>query len=219
INLSENDPQQPLPIPTSEDPRRCGVTFGLWESLPDVRRWGAAEEHAELQALAREACRQPRCPCPVVEAWKPIVLHSKATGRANRIADAAANKANGVGNSKRAKGKPEVAAPPEPTVSLPARAWVASLFQPGKDLDAAGAWSRHRGRLAEPAQTTLPGVGAARAQLTLPDLAIGPPAELVALSQAELALVLDDLVASGDLQASGRGSKKRFQLVPRGVAP
>jgi len=61
--LAESDAEKPLPVPTTEDPRRCGVTFGLWESLPDVRRWGAADEHAELQALAREACRQPRCPC------------------------------------------------------------------------------------------------------------------------------------------------------------
>jgi len=65
----------------------------------------------------------------------------------------------------------------------------------------------------------LPGVAAQRAQLTLPDLAVDPPPELVALSEAGLAVVLDDLVASGDLQARGRGSKKRFQLVPRGVAP
>lgn len=66
----ETDPEQPLPPPTSTDPRRCGATLGLWESLPDLARWGDADAHEELQALAQEVCHQPRCPCPVVEAWQ-----------------------------------------------------------------------------------------------------------------------------------------------------
>jgi hypothetical protein len=74
FSIAESDPHEPAPVPTSETPRRCGVTLGLWESLPDVRRWGAPDEHAELHALAREACHQPRCPCPVIDRWRSEVL-------------------------------------------------------------------------------------------------------------------------------------------------
>jgi hypothetical protein len=68
--LAELDPERPLPEPTPEDPRRCGATLGLWESLGDLKRWGDAETHAELTALAREACHQSVCPCPLVTAWQ-----------------------------------------------------------------------------------------------------------------------------------------------------
>lgn len=211
FTLAENDPQQPLPVPTSDDPRRCGVTFGLWESLPDVKRWGTDAEHAELNALAREACRQPRCPCPIVEAWKATVLDVKAVRAATAKAKAAKKRAVQVAEEQPA----EV----EPTVSLAARAWVVSLFQPGREIDSAGAWSNHCARLTEPPQQTLPGVKAGPVQLSMPVLLGGPPSELVGLDPAQLALILDDLVASGDLQASGRGNKKRFQLVRRGISP
>jgi hypothetical protein len=208
FTLAENDPQQPLPLPTSDDPRRCGVTFGLWESLPDVRRWGAADEHAELSALAREACQQQRCPCPVVEAWKSEVLNGKSTDKAPEK-----GKALKVITEK-AKDKPKQA----PAVSLAERAWIVSLFPTGKDLDAAGVLSRHRSRLSEPPQQALPGIGGPPAQLTIAVTADKVPREVAALDEAQIARVLDDLVASGDLQVSGRGKKKRFQLVPRGVS-
>jgi hypothetical protein len=207
FTLAENDPQQPMSVPTMDEPRRCGVTYGLWESLPDVRRWGAPEEHAELQALAREACRQQRCPCPIIDAWKTNVLYAKALVPLN-------GKGKGPKKGRAPKSSDEAA--PEPTVSIAARAWVASLFQPGKDLDATGVWSRHRSRLAEPPQSTIPGIAAGPVQLTMPEVAGRPPPELVSLEPTQLAAILDDLVASGDLQAKGRGTKKRFQLVPRG---
>jgi hypothetical protein len=180
--LAENDPILPVPPPTSDDPRRCGVTYGLWESLPDVKRWGAAEEHGELLALAREACRQPRCPCPIVEAWKAAVLHGAA-----------------------AEGEPRKGKKKATEVSLAERAWVVALFPADKDTGAAGVWSRHQSRLAEDPQLTMPGFGAERSP------------ELRSLDEARLALVLDDLVASGDLEVAGRGKKKRFQLVSRPV--
>jgi hypothetical protein len=53
-----------------------------------------------------------------------------------------------------------------------------------------------------------------REQLTLPG-ANGTSAEIARLDEARLVVVLDDLVASGDLEVGGRGKKKRFQLVPR----
>jgi hypothetical protein len=68
--LAEGDVERPLPEPSVNDPRRCGPTMGLWESLGDLKRWGDKETHAELAGLAREACRQTTCPCPVVEAWQ-----------------------------------------------------------------------------------------------------------------------------------------------------
>jgi len=55
-------------------------------------------------------------------------------------------------------------------------------------------------------------------QFSLP-LAESPEArEQASLNEEQLALVLDDLVASGDLQVTGRGKKKRYQLVARGVS-
>jgi hypothetical protein len=220
FTLAENDPQQPAPVPTSDEPRRCGVTYGLWESLPDVRRWGAAEDHAELSALAREACRQPRCPCPIVEAWKSEVLHGKAADEEPRKTRGgkAAGKATSEAEDRGAKA--EGKARRAPAVSLAERAWVASLFSAGKDLDAAGVWARHRGRMVEPSsQSTLPGIGGPPVQLLV--LRVdggGPPPEVTSLDEARLLLVLDDLVASGDVQVGGRGKKKRYLLVPRGVS-
>ena len=67
---AEGDAYNPLPPPTHDDPRRCGVTLGLWESLDDVRRWSGSDHHIELQALAQEACRQEACPCDVVNRWQ-----------------------------------------------------------------------------------------------------------------------------------------------------
>ena len=69
-SLAETDPQDPLPPPTAADPRRCGPTLGLWDSLPDVRRWGDPSTHAELLALAQEVCAQKSCPCDVIDAWQ-----------------------------------------------------------------------------------------------------------------------------------------------------
>ena len=198
FTLAETDPQDPQPVPTPDEPRRCGVTLGLWEALPDVRRWGSAEESGELQALAREACRQARCPCPILDAWKAL----------------------GVGGHERTppQGKVKRKLQVVPAVSLAQRAWVASLFQAGRELDLAGVWARHVGRLSEPSQASLPGVTKAPIQLTMPALRDDAAAEHASLDQTTLALVLDDLVASGDLQPAGRGKKKRFQLVVRGGA-
>jgi hypothetical protein len=98
------------------------------------------------------------------------------------------------------------------------RAWVASLFLIGKDTDLAGLWLRHRSRLAELVHATIPGAIAGPVQLLMPGILGGLPAELASLDEAKLALVVDDLVASGDVQVRGRGKKKRFQLVERGAA-
>lgn len=70
---AEGDPHNPLPTPTHADPRRCGVTLGLWESLDDVRRWSGAADHTELKALAQEGCRQESCPCDLVKRWQAWV--------------------------------------------------------------------------------------------------------------------------------------------------
>lgn len=196
FTLAENDPQEPLAPPTSEEPKRCGVTFGLWESLPDVRRWGSAAEHGELQALAREACRQIRCPCPVLDAWKLTVLRAKPSSEAK----------------PKSKAKAKAA-----TVSLAQRAWVVSLFPPGKELEASGVWARHQARVAGPPQLGLPGVDQPAAQLNIP-LDADAPHEHASLDVAQLARVLDDLVASGDLEVAGRGTKKRYQVIVRSHA-
>lgn len=205
--LVENDPQQPLPVPTTDDPRRCGVTYGLWESLPDVRRWGDGEEHAELQSFANDACRQTRCPCPVVDAWKSHVLHGKAIAEEPRKSKGNKGEGTSVAEAERAQ-----------TVSLAERAWVASLFQAGKHVDAAGVWARHSLRLSDLPQPTSPGVSGPPVQLMMIGVGTRPPAELLSLDEARLALVLDDLVASGDLEVGGRGKKKRYLVVPRGVS-
>jgi len=204
FSIAETEAQQPLPVPTPEDPRRCGVTLGLWESLPDVKRWGSADEHAELQALAREACRQTRCPCPVVEAWRSrVLLGSDAGDRVNL--------------TKAQRIKVGAEAQQDASVSLAERAWVASLFHSGKELDLAGVWTHHHGRVSAPPQSMLPGLSGAAVQLTVPALNEAS-AEQGTLDELRLALVLDDLVASGDLQATGRGKKRGFRLVVRGGA-
>lgn len=69
-DLAEKDPDNRLPPPTVANPRRCGPTLGLWECLPDVRRWDDESTHAELLALAQEVCGQKSCPCDVVDAWQ-----------------------------------------------------------------------------------------------------------------------------------------------------
>jgi hypothetical protein len=55
-------------------------------------------------------------------------------------------------------------------------------------------------------------------QLSMPGLLRDVPPGVVVLADAGLARILDDVVASGDLQVRGRGKKKRIQLVPRGVS-
>ena len=67
---AEDDPVDPLPPPTSLDPRRCGATIGLWEALPDLKRWGDVEVYDELSALPSEACGQSSCPCDISQAWQ-----------------------------------------------------------------------------------------------------------------------------------------------------
>lgn len=82
--LAEGDPQNPLPPPTAADPRRCGPTLGLWESLPDVRRWDDESTHAELLALAQEVCGQKSCPCDVVDAWQAWQTQQQQQARTKR---------------------------------------------------------------------------------------------------------------------------------------
>ncbi len=81
--LAERDPENPLPPPTTADPRRCGPTLGLWESLPDVKRWGDEATHAEFLSLAQEVCSQKTCPCTVLESWQTPQqqAHAKRLGR------------------------------------------------------------------------------------------------------------------------------------------
>ena len=66
---AESDPTQSLPMPSMEDPRRCGPTIGLWEALPDLKRWGDEDTYDELSSLPAEACGRERCPCDVSQAW------------------------------------------------------------------------------------------------------------------------------------------------------
>ncbi len=68
--LTQNTTTAPLPPPTAADPRRCGPTIGLWESLPDVKRWSDAGLHARLEAFAQNACSQKSCPCALVQKWQ-----------------------------------------------------------------------------------------------------------------------------------------------------
>lgn len=70
FTLAESDPEHPLPRPTTDDPRRCGATVGLWESLPDVKRWGELEHYAELAGEAERGCGQKQCPCDAGQAWR-----------------------------------------------------------------------------------------------------------------------------------------------------
>jgi SAM-dependent methyltransferase len=76
-DLAANDVANPLPPPTASDPRRCGPTLGLWQSLEDVRRWGDASHHAELHDLAETACGRTKCPCDVLPSWQAF----RRTGR------------------------------------------------------------------------------------------------------------------------------------------
>jgi hypothetical protein len=68
--LTQRDSLDPLPAPTAVDPRRCGPTIGLWESLPDVKRWSDSRLHAKLEAYAQNVCSQTACPCALVEKWQ-----------------------------------------------------------------------------------------------------------------------------------------------------
>lgn len=225
FTLAENDAQNPLPPPTTDDPRRCGVTIGLWESLPDVRRWAAVGEYDELLSLAQEACRQARCPCPVLDAWKAKVLRGEAGDGEKLIPLTTKGK-------RTKKGRAEASVAPKaanaaPNVSLPERAWIAELLEAGKEIEVAGIWERHQRRLLEAERAAAVADGAAHGQLPL---VVGPaaegkgqlrlaysalPGEVRGIDEARLAVVLDDLVASGDLAVRGRGKKKRYQLVPR----
>ena len=76
--IAEQDPGDPLPPPTAADPRRCGPTLGLWDSLADVERWGDTATHAEILSLAQEVCRQNTCPCSVLESWQALQLKTRA---------------------------------------------------------------------------------------------------------------------------------------------
>ena len=87
--LVANDPSDPLPSPSVSDPRRCGPTLGLWQSLDDVRRWDTAAHFAELRDLATHACARASCPCDVLPAWQSAVKASKG-GRAGKLSIEAA---------------------------------------------------------------------------------------------------------------------------------
>ena len=149
---AESDPHNPLPPPTHDDPRRCGVTLGLWESLDDVRRWSGAEHHSELEALAQEACRQDSCPCDLVKRWQAW--------------------ANGEFEVTQGASEEIVEATVEDRAAL-----VKVLLQYGikgasaAELVRASGWSSQR-----------------------------------------IQLVLDDLVASGDVATSGRGARTMYAL-------
>jgi hypothetical protein len=156
--LAETDPELPLPVPTSADPRRCGPTLGLWESLPDVKRWASADEHAELSSLAQEVCRQPRCPCPVVEKWQAWRRGDLKLG------------AEGTGATT--------------TVSVAERAALMALFV--KEQAVLLGATQHE---ALPLESLVARWKGAPERLTV---------------------VLDDLVATGDLVAAGRAGHQRY---------
>ena len=81
FEFAEQHPDQPLTEPpTATDPRRCGPTLGLWDSLDDVRRWGSAEACEEFQFLAEDVCKQKACPCDVVTAWRSWVADGGKPG-------------------------------------------------------------------------------------------------------------------------------------------
>ncbi len=147
---AEGDPHNPLPPPTHDDPRRCGVTLGLWESLDDVKRWSDADHHAELSSLAQEGCRQEACPCAVVERWQQW-----ANGEIEVTTEIADDTAE---------------------VTLEDRARLTELLN---DFGTKGART---------------------AELVM---ALG-------WSSAQVQRVLDDLVASGNVATSGRGSRTMY---------
>lgn len=160
FSLAEKHPTDPLPLPTASDPRRCGATLGLWESLPGVKRWGdpATKEgdHGELLALAQESCQQTSCPCEVVKEWQLWK-----------------------------DGKRQLGAPGEASAA-PAAATVEERAQLVAALDKLGE------------------TGATIAELT----------KAWPGSEPRLALVLDDLLASGDVAAKGRGKARRYRAKP-----
>jgi hypothetical protein len=163
FTLAEKHPTDPLPLPTVADPRRCGATLGLWESLPDVKRWGnpATKEgdHGEILALAQEACQKQSCPCEVVKEWQLWK------------------------DGKRQLGTPDEAAGAAPTATVEERAQLLTV------LDALS--------------------GSTDAGATLADLA-----KTWSGAEPRLALVLDDLTASGDVSAKGRGKARRYKAKP-----
>jgi hypothetical protein len=101
--LAERDPENPLPPPTTADPRRCGPTLGLWESLPDVERWGDEATHAEFLSLAQEVCSQKTCPCTVLESWQVLQQQARAKRPGRK------------GSLPVVQPAPKLAPPPEPT--------------------------------------------------------------------------------------------------------
>jgi hypothetical protein len=223
FTLAENDPHDPLPVPTTDDPRRCGVTIGLWESLPDVKRWGSADEYEELLSLAQEACRRTRCPCPVLDAWRAKVLSGEARDGDAPVPASSLTKGKGKGKGK-GRGKkatPDVVASAveviaERTVSVEERAWIAGLLEAGHGIDLASLWAAHQRRVDE--ATASARGGSETGQLRFLEVnQVDPalPAHLRTIDAARLAMIVDDLVASGDLAVRGRGKKKRYQLVPR----
>jgi hypothetical protein len=149
---AEGDPHNPLPAPTHADPRRCGVTLGLWESLDDVRRWSGADHHGELKALAQEACRQESCPCDLVKRWQAWVNREfeVTTGPTVEVLEASVEDRAALSRVLASFG----------TQGAPAR-----------EVVRASGWSLQR-----------------------------------------VQLVLDDLVASGDVATSGRGVRTMYAL-------
>jgi hypothetical protein len=80
--VAMSHPEVPLTEPpTKDDPRRCGPVLGLWESLPDLRRWATAEVHEEQRAMAEYLCNRTSCPCEVVGAWRAWVDSGGKPGR------------------------------------------------------------------------------------------------------------------------------------------
>jgi hypothetical protein len=161
FTLAEQHPTDPLPLPTLSDPRRCGATLGLWESLPDVKRWGdpatKERDYGELHALAKESCQKSSCPCEVVKEWQLWK------------------------DGKRSLGTPgEAPAEAAPSATIEERAQLVEMLD----------------KLAE--------AGATAAELAKLWPGDGP----------RLALVLDDLIASGDLSAKGRGKGRRYRAKP-----
>jgi hypothetical protein len=157
FELAENDPETPLPAPSPEDPRRCGVTVGLWESLDDIRRWASAHQASELGGLAREVCGQQSCPCDVAKSWQQWKAGKLQITSATQQDQAA---------------------------TVEERAELLRLIQrldPRLALVASSA--THKA-----IETAWPG------------------------DPARLDLVLEDLIASGDLTESGRGTRRKYTL-------
>ncbi len=175
FTLVETDATQPLPPPTMDDPRRCGATVGLWESLDDLRRWGDAAEADELRALAQEACGQKKCPCDVGTAWRE--WHA---GKRTLSTTAEAARPDGATVEERAE-----------IIRMvhrlrPPSGQQLALLDAGDGLP-----------LADTRTAPVP-------LKALADLWTGPA--------DRLEVVLDDLVASGDLAVKGRGNRRRFTL-------